>query len=271
MNHSDAAKKIDDALERGHHEALSTSWRQGTIATILDELFPVPEDLEAAISNAFREYYGHIDPIADNQRKSVLACIALHVALFYQNLEVPVDLEAAVRDALSRHGSIILTKGYREEICKDIVSAVARLLRDRDNKIAVLEAEVDDWESSNHERVIADQKKRIEELERRLASARIGVDDTLKFLSRMRNLDKNNIRNCLVGIQRHIAEESPDERASGRRPVQGVTIDHKRARELYENMKSRNKQSNRETDATLEKLHKDSKVDPKLLDEPADI
>lgn len=60
-------------------------------------------------------------------------------------------------------------------------------------------------------------------------------------------------------------EESPDE----------IEVDDivDQIRELMKTKKWKEafERSNRDVEATLEKLHKDSKVDPKLLDEPADI
>ena len=85
--------------------------------------------------------------------------------------ELPESLEAAVRMTLKNNVYRFRDKQtcdrwkQADELAVEVVSAVAPLLADRDNQIQVLKVEIDDWESSNHERVIADLNKRIEELE----------------------------------------------------------------------------------------------------------
>lgn len=233
MNYDEMAREIEDALGEQHFVCTSQACRAPTkeeridcIAAKLKELSPMPEDLESAVREAvlsFRDKLQVKCTKQDHQLYSKLwgrdqhnQCtyrilgfgpfiehIVSAVAPLCQKPEVSEDLEAAVRKAIG-DSPPALTSLSLDEMAKHVCSAVALLLAERDGTLKM-----------QHDAIVR-MDKEIKELEKQRASIRLGIHDTLRRLERADSTtkwwaDKNNIRNCLVGLQRTAAKESSDE------------------------------------------------------------
>lgn len=120
--------------------------------------------------------------------------------------EVPESLEAAVaKGFITFKGQVPIDDGYDcGSLIAFIALTVAPLLADKDR---ILELQ---------HTTISRLNERVKELQKQRASIRLGIHDMLRRLEQGRttagwSAERNNIRNCLVGMQRKAAKEPPDE------------------------------------------------------------
>jgi len=156
MNHDEAAREIDLALFVGiDHQNITPAQRRIIIAAKLRELgaFPkVPKDLETAVREAANKHKSllgiqYISCMEDDNSLSPALDVPgefIDIILdaaepFCQKPEVPADLEAAVQGVLdhwinSNVDGVLLPDHYKDAILKDLLSTVAPLLAERDER-----------------------------------------------------------------------------------------------------------------------------------------